>query len=94
MLFVRSFRSDRRHVTCVLMRRVVTKRLDGLNSRAVRPIPAAAFIWSGIVALQGWKQSGRPKKQAENVNFDLDLLRESPGMACLKRTRRLVIKGN
>jgi len=55
MLFVRSFRSDWCHVTCVIMRRVVTKRLDGLNSRALRPIPAAGSIWSGIVALQGWK---------------------------------------
>jgi len=53
MLFVQSFRSDWRHVTCVIMRRVVTKRLDGLNSRAIRPIPAAAFIWNKIVALQG-----------------------------------------
>lgn len=76
MLFVRSFRSDWRHVTCVIMRRVVTERLDGLNSRAVRPIPAAAFIWSEFVALQGSKQPGRPNKQAEIVKFDLDLLRE------------------
>jgi hypothetical protein len=44
MLFVRSFRSDWRHVTYVTMCRVVTKQLDGLNSRAIRPIPAAVFL--------------------------------------------------
>jgi hypothetical protein len=54
MLFVRSVRSDWRHATYVAMGRVVTKRLDGLNSRALRPIPAACLMWKGIGAFQGF----------------------------------------
>jgi hypothetical protein len=45
MLFVRSYRLDLVDVTGVTHRRVVAKRLDSLNSRAIRPIPGARLRW-------------------------------------------------
>ena len=41
--FVRSFQSAWHVVTFVTICRIVRKRLDGLNSRAVRPVPGAAW---------------------------------------------------
>jgi hypothetical protein len=43
MLFVRSFRSAWHVVTLVTICRIVMKRLDGLNSRTIRPIPGARW---------------------------------------------------
>jgi hypothetical protein len=45
MLFVQSFRLPWHYVTLVTMCRVVTKQLDGLNSRTARPIPAALVTY-------------------------------------------------
>ena len=53
MLFVRSLRPGWHHATHVAICRVVTRRLDGLNSRAIRPIPGALLIWNSTAAFQG-----------------------------------------
>jgi hypothetical protein len=72
MLFVRSFRPDWHHVTDVTMCRVVAKRLDGLNSRALRPIPGACLICNKIAAFQGctWSQSHRKMHPLEKIILD------------------------
>jgi hypothetical protein len=53
MLCVRSFRSAWHLVTLVTICLVVMKRLDGLNSRAVRPIPGARHKYLRAAGIQG-----------------------------------------
>jgi hypothetical protein len=52
MLIVRSFRSTWHDVTRVTICRIEAKRLDGLNSRTIRPIPAALEMWNRQIGLQ------------------------------------------